>query len=470
MAKEVLRVIDAIGATRSVKEKKQILLDNKDVPLLSETIYAALSPRINYYIKQIPDTSVIVRTMELRPSITYADALNRLDVLSQRLVTGHLAQNHLANLLLDCDEESRILIQRIILRDLKFAIGHKIVNEVYPKLLETTPYQGAKPFARKLVDELLLEGSVYSQLKLDGMYANAIIDNGTVTFISRQGEIKEFGDNKLVEEMKKFPNCALNGEFTLEGEPNRSKANGIISALDDIYSNMSTRTEEENQKKIDKFLKERGMTIEEASSKLIYTVWDQLTLKEYEEKLSKTPYYERLAQLSLDIKENGLTLVQIVETRELSTFAEIMDHYVEMVTNGLEGIIVKSKTAQWKDGKPKWCVKIKEEATFDLRITGFKYGSGKNTNKVSTIEVESECGILVTAPTSLKENEMDDFTENQDAYLGKIIEVKCCGITPLNKNGKASTLHPVYIKKRFDKDIANTYEECKAIIQALREQ
>lgn len=469
MEQKILEVIDAIGATRSVKEKERILEENKNVELLAETIYAALSPRINYYISKVPKNLSVIRTAELKPLISFSDMLDKLKTLSSRQLTGHSAQQFLYCLYCDVSNESKILLERIIDRDLKFAIGDKIVNSVYPELLETTPYQGAKPFARKLVDELLLEGSVLAQLKMDGFYANTIIEDGTVTFISRQGERKTFGECKLVEELKKLPNCVLNGEFTFSGEPNRSKANGIISAIVDIFSNVSTRTPEETEAKIKKFNKERGISLEEAVDRIIYTVWDQLTIKEYYEKLSNTPYYERLAQLTIDLEGVDSNYISIVEMRELTTFKEIMDYYIEVLTAGLEGIIVKSKTAPWKDGKPKWCVKIKEEITLDLKITGYRYGSGKNTEVISSIEVVSDCGKLVTVPTSLKEKEMKFFTENAEEYIGKIIEVKCSGLTPPNKLGIASTLHPVFIKTRFDKDTANTYEECLEIVQALRE-
>ena len=47
--------------------------------------------------------------------------------------------------------------------------------------------------------------------------------------------------------------------------------------------------------------------------------------------------------------------------KEFDNFKDIMDYYISVVEQGMEGIIVKSKTAPWKNGKPNWAIKIKEE-------------------------------------------------------------------------------------------------------------
>ena len=66
---------------------------------------------------------------------------------------------------------------------------------------------------------------------------------------------------------------------------------------------------------------------------------------------------------------------------------------------------------------------------------------------------------MKTKPQGLDEDEMDFVTANQDELMGKIVEIKCSGLSQ-DENGNYSTLHPVFKGFRDDKDVANTLEEC----------
>lgn len=463
----IFNLIEQIASIGSTNEKERILTENKDMPFLKEVLYAALSPRIKYYIKQMPDMSNLITTADLKIPYEFEYHMSQLKKLSNREVTGHASGVLLIDLFLHCDFDPE-LIKRIVLKDLRMGIGKTIVNKVFKDLIEVTPYQGAKPFSRKLVDKLLItEESVFAQLKMDGCYSNCVIRDNEPEFESRQGEKQNFGETILKNELSKLGDCVLNGELTMDGVSDRATANGLINSIDDIETKRESRTEKETQKKIDAFEKKSGMTLDEAKNKIRYTVWDQLTIEEYFNKESKVPYVERLAQLKYDIESNYVGLVEIIESKEFNNFKDIMDYYISVVEQGMEGIIVKSKTAPWKNGKPNWAIKIKEEIHLDLKITGYRFGTGKNSAVISSIEVESEDGLLKTVPTGLKEAEMKDFTENKDSYLGKIIEVKCSGLST-DKDGNYSVLHPVFIEKRFDKDKANTLAECFEIVESSR--
>src|SRR5690606_28551585 len=95
----------------------------------------------------------------------------------------------------------------------------------------------------------------------------------------------------------------------------------------------------------------------------------------------------------------------------------------------LEGTILKEGNGEWKDGKPSWQVKMKLEMNIDFKIVGFQMGTPgtKNENVVSTLLVESSCGLLKTNPSGMDEGMMKFVTENQSKLLGTIVEVRCCG-------------------------------------------
>ena len=446
----IYEILKEVANESSTNKKEEILRTHSDNELLKRVCYLAESPRIKFYIKQLPEP-------ESFGDIQLDDCLELLIPVYSREVTGGEAFERIQNILNYTTKENQEIISKIILKDLRLNCGTKIFNKVWPGLIETTPYQGCKPFSRKLVDKLLSEeGEVYSQLKMDGCYSNAIIFNGVVSFVSRQGE-EQFIE---VPGLEKLPNGVLNGELTLEGIPNRAQANGIIRSIIDIEGKREERGEVETAKKEKAFVKKNGITLEEAKTKVNYTAWDFLTLDEYYSKYSERPYFERLEALS-ELEVN------IVPTWVFSTFKDIMENYQEVVQKGFEGIVVKSMKAPWKDGKHPSNIKIKEEINLDLKIVGFNYGTGKNSNVYSSVNVESSDGLLKATAAGLKEAEMKFVTDNSEELLGKILEIKCNGLSQ-DREGNYSVLSPVFVEIRADKTEANSLEECKEIQEASR--
>ena len=142
-----------------------------------------------------------------------------------------------------------------------------------------------------------------------------------------------------------------------------------------------------------------------------------------------------------------------------------MEHFVDVVKRDGEGTVVKSKDGFWVDKKPNYQIKVKKEINLDLKIVGFNYGTGKNLEVISSLDVESSEGLLTTSPTGINEDTMDYITNNQESLMGKIVEIKCSGLSQ-DSEGNYSALHPVYKVIRDDKDEPNTLEECIEIDQS----
>lgn len=442
----IYKIIEQIAQEPSTNKKEEILREHKDNETLKLVCYLAESPRIKFYLKQIPEP------LKVNYKTDFYYNLQALDLIYTREWTGDMAKHHLSKILGSSSEQEREIIKRIVLKDLRMNCGTKIMNKVWPNLIETTPYQGAKPFSRTLVEKLLDKGKVVAQLKMDGCYSNAIIYKGSVEFVSRQGEIQHIPSLGF----EKLPDGVLNGELTLKGYSNRAKANGIIRSIIDIEGKSEEWGKVETEKKKKAFEKKNNISYQEALTLIEYTAWDYLTLEEYYDKKSNRPYFRRLGKL-YDLG------IPVVEERILNSFEDIMGYYSEVVGKGLEGIIVKGYGSEWKDGKPNWSIKIKEEIHLDLEIVGYNLGTGKNEGFVSSVICRSSCGKLRTVPTGMTEEQMKDFTENQEEYLGKILEVKCSGLSQ-DKDGNYSTLHPVLIEVRNDKDVADNLEEILNIV------
>jgi len=156
-------------------------------------------------------------------------------------------------------------------------------------------------------------------------------------------------------------------------------------------------------------------------------------------------------------------MVQPVYKKELFSFEDAMTFFQECLNKGLEGIILKSKDGKWKDGKPNYQVKLKLEMDVDLEIVGFNYGTKgtKNEKVISSLICKSLDGILTAEPGGMDEKTMQEVTNSQEELLGKIVHVKCCGIT--QANGKYSLLHPRVGDQKFrdDKVVADTFQQIK---------
>ena len=243
----------------------------------------------------------------------------------------------------------------------------------------------------------------------------------------------------------------------------RAPVSSIISSLITIATKMSEGVD--TSKDIKK-LESKHMGYYTALDLIRVTAWDILTIDEYFTRKCKRPYHIRLKELYETVEEyNG---VRVVETRIVSTVAEVMAHFEEVVSRDGEGTVVKSMDGVWADTKPSYQIKVKKEINLDLKVVGFNYGTKgtKNEFLISSLNVESEDGLLKTKPQGIDEDMMEYITANQDKLLNTIVETKCSGLSQ-NSDGDYSTLHPVFKMFRTDKDVANTLEECIEINKSV---
>ena len=451
-------IFDEISNTAGDNAKMDVLRKYKDNELLKEVLYQIKSKRVKFFLKQIPEYTFI------DAKYTLENALHEIKMISDRKLTGYAAICHLSEVLSLVHPDDAYIIERIIDKDPKNGLGRTYINKVYGDLIEKTPYQGAKSYDEKLAKDVFKKyGYAYSDVKMDGRYANAIIQGGEVEFESRQGETTYIPeDSLLVKELSKFPDGVLNGELTMVGY-DRYTSNGIIASIVDIEGKKNERTQAETEAKLKAFTKKHG-SFKEAVDKIRYTVWDSITLDDYFNKKSDIEYRDRLGYLYNKTPLSECTRVSIVERKKVYSYEEAIGHFQEMLARGEEGTILKAPKATWKDGKPNWQVKMKLDMSIDLRIIGFEYGNKgtKNEDVISTLNVETSCGVLRTNPSGMNEAMMKYVTENQDKLLGTIVEIKCCGLSQ-NSDGQWSTLHPSVVELRDDKDTCDSLESAQEI-------
>lgn len=455
-------ILNEIKNESGTNLKMEILESYKDNEILKNVLHLSNSSRVKFYIRQIPPYGPEFQTAA--SPIQLSEALSSLSTLSNQVLRGNDASDYLRELLSNLSSDDAFVIKRIIDKDLRIGLGVTNINRIIPNLIERTPYMGAKSFSEKLVAAIFAKGDyALSQIKMDGRYCNAIIDGGHVHLLSRGGEQTHVGDAEFLKDLEQLEDCVLNGELTVDGY-DRYTANGYVASVVDIEGKREVRGPEETTRRIAAFDTKNGVAYSHILTKIRLTVWDRITLEEYFDKKSIREYRGRLDELIDIIDDYGLGMVSLVEMKVVTTYEEALEHFLEALERGLEGTILKSIYGTWKDGKPAWQVKMKLEMSIDLKITGFKYGTKgtKNEFVISTLNCESSCGLLKTNPAGMKEATMKMVTENQEALLGTIVEIRCCGLSK-NNDGEWSTLHPSVVKFRDDKDACDSLESAKEI-------
>ena len=452
----IKQIFDEIAAESSTNKKVEILTKYKDNELLKNVLYLANSKRVKFYIKQIPEYTP--QPDEFGGNLSKV-LDTHLKIIANREVTGGAAIILLTNTLSSLSADDAYIVERIIEKDCKFNMGTTLINKVFPELIEDTPYMGAKSFNPALVRKLfIMGGKAIIETKMDGRYCNAIIRSGEVELESRQGEPTILTGAKFLDELTNFDNCVLNGELTMDGVT-RYESNGIIASLISICKKQANN--EDITKELVKF-EEKHMPFQLALDSVRYTVWDTITVDEYFNKVSKTPYNERLNNVISLINNAHSTMVTQIEFKNVSSYEEAITYFQMMLNMGNEGAIVKAYNGTWRDGKPNWQIKMKLEMDVDLRIVGFNYGTGKNIDVISSVNAESMDGLVFTKPTGMDESLMKFVTENQSKLLGTILEVKCCGLSQ-DSDGNYALLHPVFKMLRDDKTTCDTLESIKEI-------
>ena len=470
----ILDLFEKIRATNRKSEKIAILSANKDLPHLKDVIYLAHSPRVKFYIKAIP----AYKSSESLTGFNIGFAIKGLRDIQDRIITGSEAIKRLEGMLECLLPQDAQILELIIGKNLKIGMDSSI-NEVYPGLIEESPYQGASSYSKskflKLFENAKKDDAypyVISQIKADGTYRNAILSDGDIILESRQGELSYFPEDiplydDLHEIMGIFNQDVVTGELVLSCEPDRPKANGIITSIMKYYQDLESRPDKENSGILKKFEEKHG-NMGVYLQALEMHVWDLIPADNFVNGSCNTPYETRFDQISYAISALGLTHVKVVETKHVQTPEQALEHYSSAQARGLEGTIVKSASAGWKSGKPTYQVKLKLEMELDLKIVGFKYGTPgtKNEDWISVLELESSCGKLSTAPGGMKEDLMKCVTANMDKLKGTIVSIKCNGITNTAKG--YSTMHPSIVELRTDKKTANSLEECLTIEKSVK--
>lgn len=428
-------ILTELAETSSTNAKKAIMENEAKAgnECLKKAFFYTENPRFNYFIKN-EDTTIVANegSRDIR-----CEDFKIFEDLNNRVVTGNAAREAFISAIAPLNAGSRVIMQRILNRDLRVGAGTTIANKIWKDLIPEYPVMLASKGDKKSMDYLTKVGGPYIvQKKCDGGRVNVCVDaNGGVTYRSRSGstlELYGYFDNQF----SKYPGFVFDGELLVRDESgivDRKTGNGLYTKA------------------------VRGTLGKDEVSKMCMEVWDIIPETEFNSGVGTQPYEARLTQL-LNISFVP-HLVSVVESLKVDTLGECEKFYKKMRDLGEEGAIIKVANSKWEDRRSKNMVKLKAEETADLLCTGVEEGQGKYAGLIGNLICETRDGKLVTGVgTGLTD---DDRKRDPADFISKIVEVGYNEVITAKGRTTKSLFLPVYKQIRYDKTEANSIEELK---------
>lgn len=428
----VIDILKDIASDNSRLYKEKVLRDNSDNAVLKEVVRLALDPFTNFYIRKIPEyqpnTSKKLDSLDV--------AIRRLNLLSDRILTGNAGIDHLRIILESVSPKDAQVIELIIAKDLKCGVSDSTANKIWPGLIPEYPCMLASAYDQKLVDKV--KWPAYAQLKMDGMRFNAIVKDGKVEFRSRNGkEIQLLGN--LEQEFLKLAgnsNCVFDGELVVNDKGvllDRQTGNGILNKA------------------------VKGTISDLEAHKVHATIWDIIQYRDFIAGKSDVRYDVRFAVL------NDMAMpkkISIVENTTVGSYEEAKVIFEKYLSEGQEGIILKTKDGIWENKRSKSLIKFKGELECDLRVVDWEEGTGKNVGRLGALVLESDCGgIRVNVGTGFSDDDRNSITPEYS--IGRIVAVKYNARIKDKNSDVESLFLPVFVEFRSDKSVADSAKDIK---------
>lgn len=455
----ILEIIKELRADASLNYKKEVLARYSDYEPFKEFLIRVYNPRINYYMKKIPD--VISYGMKEQSSF---ELYTLLDALSTRDITGGQAIQVVRDFSLNANQTVRELFELAIGRDIRAGVGVGIINEVYKGLVEEIFYCRCSKLDEKTLERFdIIPDGFLTQKKSDGIFSYIIVQEGEVSLLTRAGT--PWTSDKLSKELKHLPNCVIIGEALVRisgKELDRKTGNGRITSfikreasLESLNEKLAQETSRRKSDKLQSELKLKLLDFDRTDLNLTFDVWDSLTLEEFENGLSPRPYTERFGEaIRLSFMTESLRPIPSFRVYSMKEAQTIADEYI---SEGFEGAVVKKLDTVWEDGTSKDMVKIKEVYDADLYCVGIKLGKGKYKGKIGSLILQTSCGrIEVDCGSGLTDL---DRKKSPEEFIGKIIEIQYNKFIQSKKDKPASLYLPRFVEVREDKNTATSYEE-----------
>lgn len=414
----IYKALNQIGATSSRTEKVALIKANINTPHFIKTLAMAYNP-FNTYGLTSDRFGMFLQWNQWEignQTKNFSDLIDLLDKLCGRELTGDAA---VQEVMLWQGEALGPLLLRILDKDLDIGIGISTINSALKG--------GQEPLIPVFEAMLAHKFEIWKdtqdfvvQPKLDGMRCLALIRNNvagsgqkSVVLLSRNG--KDINSAKKIEDelmALNLPDCILDGE--------------LLSADNNFNNTISLARRKEGD-----------------GEGLVYHLFDILN-----DIPCGVPYEARMFKLMevfASVKSDYLRVVDTALYRDVDpdeATTHIFKMYEDFRAKGYEGAIVKLAKSHYLPGRSKNWMKLKNEETEDVPITGVFEGEGKYSQMLGGFETP-----LGKVGSGFTDAQRQEWWVLREKLVGKTIEVEFHEKTP-----DGMFRHPRFIRFRGDKD------------------
>lgn len=426
-------IINLLAETSKTNEKKKILEDNKNNELLKLYFKATLDPFINYFIrvKEVPDDHG-------HDEITVELIARVIGLLSHRMITGNAARDFINERMVTLTKEDQILLKNMINHDPNCKVAEGLVNKTWKDLIPEFPCMLAETYNEKTKNNIKEgKGQIVVQKKEDGGRVEIVVkEDGSVTFYSRNGNILET-HGVFDDIFSAYTNQVFDGELLVisdDGVQDRKTGNGIFNKA------------------------VRGTISKEEAEKLHVVLWDLIPLDKWNAGYDSTHYIKRLEALSKIVATTVTNKISVVETKIVDTIDEALVFYIEKLSEGEEGAMIKNIDMPWENRRSKFMLKLKSTKSTTLLCVDVKPHS-KNPSLIGSLEcVTSDNKLRVSIGSGLKQL---DREKDPSEFIGSLIDVMYNMLIIAKGSDEYALFLPRYNGYRLDQTQADTLEHIK---------
>lgn len=330
------------------------------------------------------------------------------------------------------DEHTKDVLAQVIGKSWTTTVGASLLNKVYGAgFIPVFDVQLAFPYEKKISGYKEDTTFVVTQ-KLDGFRAVVEVNNGKVVSIkTRKGKTID-GLAELSNDIEANINPSL-GHFVFDGE----------LLLEDPENKW---TSGERFQRTGQMISTDGECIG-----MGFHIFDALPFDEFQGGVSKENYITRRKNYLETFASGKLVrTVPVLGTSDIKGIPAWSDYATE---RGFEGVMLNDPNAKYETKRTKGLLKVKKMHTADLQVVGFEEAiDGKNRGSLKSLIIQLDENNTFNVSSGLTEEQREDIWNNQEQYLGKIVEIKYFEETT-NQQGGRSLRFPVILGFRDDKTI-----------------
>jgi len=415
--------VNQMKNTSSLNEKKGIIGSIQNDKFIKKALNYALDPYKKYYLT----SKNCKKNADLCDmNSNYDDIFDLFDDLNNRVFTGHDAIA-MVNAFVTEYNEYEDLIYSIIDRNLEIRASESVINKVIPNLIPTFDVALANKFDPKRVD---WNDVWFASRKLDGVRCITIVDyQGNVKCYSRQGNEFE----------------------TLQVVKDAIKSLGIFGIVFDGEICLMDKEGNEDFQGIMKQIKRKNHTIENPK----YVMFDYLTLKEFDNKVSEKTLAERIMRfVKLDTMIDNLSSLSVLDQIVVSDDDHFAKLKADAEKDGHEGVMLR-KNVGYEGKRSQNLLKVKKfyDAEYVVESVDFEQHRVIREGKEVVIPMMAQAyinhkGHEVAVGSGWNQEQRIKYEANPKLIIGKTITVQYFEETK-NQDGGISLRFPT-VKHVFE--------------------